>query len=151
MMLRKMTVRMLLAAGLLSGMPLLSAPSAIAQAVQNDAPRQHDFGRHIEGHIAFLKAELRIRPDQEAAWSKVADAMRTDVAEFEQFRQQHSSDTATRPTTALQHLEERAAHAALRAKGEQRFLDAFRPLYGQLSDAQKQTADELLGRRREEF
>ena len=150
MMPRKTAVRMLLAAGLLCGMPLFSVPSALAQAAQNDAPRQYDFSTHIEGHIAFLKAELHIRPDQEAAWSKVADTMRADVVEYEQFRQQHSSDSATKPT-ALKHLEERAAHAALRAKGEQRFLDAFRPLYGQLSDAQKQTADELLGHRREEF
>jgi len=150
MMLHKTTVGMFVAVGLLSAMPLFSVPTALAQAVGNDAARQYDFGRHIEGHIAFLKTELRIRPDQEAAWSKVADAMRTDVAEYEQFQQQHSSNSATKPT-ALQHLEERAAHAALRAKGEQRFLDAFRPLYGQLSDAQKQTADELLGRRREEF
>ena len=150
MVLGKTTVRMLLAAGLLSGMPLSSVPSAIAQVAQNDAPRQYEFGRYIEGHIAFLKAELHIRPDQEAAWSKVADAMLADVAEYDQFRQQHASDSARKPT-AIQHLEERAAHAALRAKGEQRFLDAFRPFYGQLSDAQKQTADELLGHRREEF
>lgn len=141
---------LLLAAALVGGVPPLPEPSAVAQAAQVDPPREHHFVRYIEGHIAFLKAELHIQPDQEAAWSKVADAMRADVQEFDQFRQQHPTDTATKPS-ALQHLEERAAHAALRAKGEQRFLDAFRPLYGQLSDAQKQAADELLGQRREEF
>lgn len=51
----------------------------------------------------------------------------------------------------LQHLEERADFTALRAKGEQRFLEAFRPLYERLSDAQKQAADDLLGQRREEL
>ena len=102
---------------------------------------------------AGLKAEelvlLSNVPGQEALWNKVAEVMRADTAEIDQFRRQHP-EPSTKPT-ALQHLEERAAFTALRAKGEQRFLDAFRPLYDQLSDAQKQAANELLGHRREEF
>ena len=150
MALHKITIlALLLAAGLICGIPLLSEPSAMAQAAQSD-PRRERFDSHIEGHIAFLKAELHITPDQETLWSKVAEAMHADVADFDQFRKQHPTETPTNPT-ALQHLEERAAYTALRAKGEQRFLDAFRPLYDQLSDAQKQAANELLGHRREEF
>lgn len=138
---------LLLAAALIGGISPLSAPSAMAQTTQNDPSRGH-FSAHIEGHIAFLKAELHITPAQEALWGKVAEAMRIDVAEFDQFRLQHP--TETKPT-ALRHLEERAAYTALRAQGEQRFLEAFRPLYEQLSDGQKQAADELLGQRREEL
>jgi protein CpxP len=151
MSLHKMTTpALLLAAAFIGGTPLLSEPSAMAQTAQSDLPRERHFGSHIEGHIAFLKAELHITPDQEALWSKVAEVMRADVADFDQFRQRHPTETATKPT-ALQHLEERAAYTALRAKGEQRFLEAFRPLYAQLSDTQKRAADELLGNRREEL
>jgi hypothetical protein len=151
MALRKTTIlAVLLAAASIGGVAPLSERSAVAQTAQGDLSREQHFGSHIEGHIAFMKAELHITPDQEALWSKVAEVMRADVAGFDQFRQQHPTETPTKPT-ALQHLEERAAHTALRAKGEQRFLDAFRPLYELLSDAQKQAADELLGHRREEF
>lgn len=150
MALHKMTIPvLLLAAALTGGVPLLSERSATAQTAQSDPPRERHFGKYIEGHIAFLKAELRITPDQEALWNKVAEVMRADTAEFDQFRRQHP-EPSTKPT-ALQHLEERAAFTALRAKGEQRFLEAFRPLYERLSDAQKQAADDLLGQRREEL
>jgi hypothetical protein len=121
---------------------------AMAQASQSAVPHELRFGAHIEGHIAFLKAELNITPAQETLWSKVAEAMRADVADFDQLKPQTFAKMQ-RPPTALQHLEERAAYTALRAKGEQRFLEAFRPLYEQLSDAQKLIADELLGQRHE--
>lgn len=151
MTLHKMTIPvLLLGAALIGGISLPSGPSAMAQSARSDPAQERHFGTHIEGHIAFLKAELHITPDQEALWSRLTDAMRADVVDFGQFRQQHPVDASTKPT-ALQHLEERAAYTALRAKGEQRFLEAFRPLYGQMSDAQKLAADELLGNRQEEF
>lgn len=133
----------ILPAVLLSGALAAAAPVA-AQAQQTQAGpaaawREH--GAHVEGHIAFLKAELGIAPAQEPLWAAVAAAMRQDVAELEQARK---AQPAT-PPNAVQRLERRAAIAALRAKGEQRFLDAFRPLYAALSEAQKRTADELIG------
>lgn len=131
------------------GTALLPAPLAMAQNSPSAPAHERHFGGHIEGHIAFLKAELNITPAQEALWNKVAAAMRADVADSERLRSQNLATTQARPT-ALQHLEERVTYTELRAKDEQRFLDAFRPLYGTLSDAQKQTADELLGHRREE-
>jgi hypothetical protein len=132
----------------LGAMALPVSPAA-AQAAQGAPAHERLFGEHVEGHIAFLKAELTITPAQEALWEKVAVVMRADVADFETFRAQDSARAQARPT-ALQHLEDRVAYTALRAKGEQRFLDAFRPLYNALSVAQKQSADELLGQRREE-
>jgi hypothetical protein len=95
---------------------------------------------HIEGHIAFLKAELKIAPAQEALFEKVAAAMREDVADFRKMREQ----PAAAPRTAVDALEQRARLADLRGKAENRFLAAFRPLYDSLSPDQKQTADGLM-------
>jgi len=121
-------------------------PSDAQEEAQRDdkAPR-HDViqGAHVEGHIAFLKAELGITPAQEDLWNTVAEAMREDVrtlnaAEDNAARQMHG------PENAVQYLHNRAMFAQLRAEGEQRFLTAFQPLYSQLSAEQKRMADELL-------
>lgn len=46
----------------------------------------HDLvqGAHVEGHIAFLKAELGITSAQETLWSPVAAAMREDVRNLQE-------------------------------------------------------------------
>ncbi|MGO8915723.1 MAG: Spy/CpxP family protein refolding chaperone [Stellaceae bacterium] len=100
-------------------------------------------GPHVEGHIAFLKAELGITDAQAPLWDKVAAAMREDVAQMTAAIAQARADRQA-PETALARLETRARLAALRAEGEARFLAAFRPLYEALSAEQRQTADELL-------
>jgi hypothetical protein len=124
------------------------APGAFAQAAPAAAPagpmRHGRDGAHIEGHIAFLKAELRITPAQEALFAKVADAMRADVADITAQRAKWDG----RPPTAVQELEARAGFAAERAKSEERFLGVFRPLYEALSAEQKLTADDLMARGR---
>jgi hypothetical protein len=82
---------------------------------------------HIEGRIAFLKAELKITPAQEAEWDKVAQALRQNSEErrrsFEQVR-----GNPNQPPNALQHLEAMARFSATRAQQTDRFLAAFRPL-----------------------
>lgn len=138
--------KFLLPALLLSTALAAAVPFPVAaQDAQPGPAHIWHFGAHVEGHIAFLKAELAITPAQEALWDKVAGTIREDVAEFEHFRQ----PLPVKPPTAVQRLEHRAAVTALRAKGEQRFLEAFRPLYASLSDAQKRTADELIGHEHE--
>ncbi len=96
---------------------------------------------HIEGHIAFVKAEIMITPAQEAAWDKVADAMRADVKDYEALDAK-IPDTDAEPS-APDSLNERLQFAQLRADGEKRFLGVFKPLYDSLSPQQKQAADDL--------
>jgi hypothetical protein len=100
------------------------------------------LGPHVEGHIAFLHAELDITPAQEKLWTPVAEAMRQDVKAMEEARS-HIAGTDG-DENAIQHLQNRAMFARLRADGEERFLKAFTPLYNQLSDTQKAVADDLL-------
>lgn len=139
----------------MSGGLTLSVQQAAAQAASAPQPAQTQQPNrpprprpdHTEGRIAFLKAEIKITPAQEAAWDKVAQAMRQDSQErrqsFEQMRTTHDQ-----AQDAVQRLEARTKFAQLRIQESERFLAAFRPLYASLSDDQKKAADSLLAPRR---
>lgn len=98
---------------------------------------------HIDGRLAFLKAELHITPAQEPQWDKVAQTLRQNDQERRQSFAQLRTERG-QPPNALQHLETRARLSAQRAQQTDRFLAAFRPLYDTLSDGQKKSADELM-------
>ena len=136
----------------------LAAAARAGAGGSPDQPRRRRAARprpprerpsHIEGRIAYLKAELKITPAQEAQFDKVAQAMRLSDTErrqsFEQMRARRTAQPQQRPN-ALQQLETSARLAAMRAQQADRFLAAFRPLYDGLSDTQKKAADELLTR-----
>ena len=75
----------------------------------------------VEGHIAFLHAELGITPEQEQLWSDVAAAMRQDVKDMECAEERvarHQSDHET----AIHYLKNREMFANLRAQGERPFF-----------------------------
>ena len=153
---RKSIIAAFAAAAIVSGGAMtIAAQPAAAQAASTaqpapgqQPPRAHVS--HIEGRIAFLKAELKITPAQEPQWDKVAEAMRQNETERHQgFEQARSNRSA--PPNALQHLEFMAKFGALRAQEADRFLAAFRPLYESLSDTQKKTADDLLAARHDRF
>ncbi len=131
------------------GLAAFTAPKADAQATtapaQGQARPEHHFdpGRHIEGRIAFLKAELKITDAQASAFARVAEAMRENVKEMAQLHEQFRADR-DKPKTAVQRLETRVKLGELHTQHEHRFLAAFKPLYDSLSDEQKKIADELL-------
>ena len=140
-----------------AGFSTLPARQAAAQA--QTAPQQSDQGRehrghhefsasrHIDGRIAYLKAELKITSAQEPQFERVAQAMRESAAATDQAMQKMRADR-DQPKNAVERLEARQQFAALRAQQSQRFLDAFKPLYASLSDDQKKAADDLLARHR---
>jgi hypothetical protein len=136
---RTLILTALLSSSLLSPVFAADAPEEVTSAT-GPAAGQAEPADHIEGHIAFLKAELKITAAQEGEWDKVAEAMRKDVTEAKAADRQYISKT--RPS-AIDSLNERTYYAELRAQGERRFLEAFKPLYGKLSDDQKRAADEL--------
>lgn len=94
----------------------------------------------VPGRIAFLKAELKITPQQEAQWIKVADAMRLNAHEIDAARAEFRGP----PKDAVQALEARSRLTATVAKNNERLLAAFRPLYQSFSPAQKKMADDLM-------
>jgi hypothetical protein len=101
---------------------------------------------HVEGRIAFLKTELKITDAQMPLWNVVADAIRAApknmsgmpcMSMMQSTMQQQSSTLpeklAVREKTMTAHLQ------AFR-----KFKAAVEPLYAELSDEQKKTADQLL-------
>ncbi len=113
-------------------------------APTTQAPRHHrSFSSHIAGRIAYLKAELKITPAQQPQFDKVAQAMRDSATEREKaFADMRGQRGQTQ--TAVDRLEARSKMTQLRAREDQRYLAAFKPLYDSLSADQKQAADQLL-------
>lgn len=135
------------------------------RAMDHARPERAAFqpGRHIEGRIAFLKAELKITDAQAPAFDKFAEALRTTAKEAEaRMEARHAAAPKPpappaggqaaapaelpKPPSALERIERQAEGAKFMAASSQRILDSFKPLYTGLSEDQKKTADELVGR-----
>jgi hypothetical protein len=100
--------------------------------------------RHIEGHLAFLKTELKITPAQEPLWEKVAVVIRDGAQKAEQAMQQMRAQRQNaQNVSALDRLERRVSMEDARAAQMHALLDAARPLYATFSDEQKKAANEL--------
>jgi hypothetical protein len=94
--------------------------------------------RHVEGRIAFYKAELAINDAQVAEWSVFADVLRGVAA------RRGTAAPSGGPLTAPEQLERRAAALSARLDALTSVLAAVRPLYAVLSNDQKKIADELV-------
>lgn len=152
MSIRKFTAPAALALALALGGAGLVAPAAFAQAQapaaapQAKPPEPHhhfDLTRHVDARIAYMKAYLGITPAQEAAFDRVAQAMRDNAKDMSQAFQQRGAEHG-KPMNAVEQLEMKQRFAAMHARHSERFLAAFKPLYASLTDAQKQAADQLL-------
>jgi periplasmic protein CpxP/Spy len=124
-----------------SGSAQQQAPTAAAPPHERPLP-----SRHIEGRIAFMKAELKITGAQERQWDLVASAMRANAGRMDQLMQQMRG-TRDQPATAIERLDQRARFTEVRLTNDKSFADAFRSLYQGLSDDQKKSADEMFDRR----
>jgi LTXXQ motif family protein len=102
-------------------------------------------GRYLDGRLAFLKAELKITPEQEQVWNDYAAAVRTSADGMKEhcddIKEVKGEDNRP-PLPERLDLRTKMMEAqleALRAKGK-----ALKPLYDALSDDQKKTANELI-------
>ncbi len=127
-----------------AGMPRQAGPGVAGPGVANPA-MACAADQHVEGQLAFIKAELRITEEQTPVWDVFAEAFRSDkqrktascLAAQEQARTLASANLLdsmrlmeTRLTEQLDSL--RAMEAAVR------------PLYGMLTKEQKKKADDIL-------
>jgi periplasmic protein CpxP/Spy len=135
------------AAGLTPAFAQTAPQPANTAAAQSDAIHHAKErmmpGRFVDGRIAFLKAELKITPAQEAQWQQVEAAMRENAKQLDQ------SITAAHQNRgnmdAVQRIELREQFAKVRADNDARLLAAFKPLYASLSPEQQQMANQLVG------
>jgi periplasmic protein CpxP/Spy len=144
----------LFAAALLSSVAAVGLAPAFAQtaaAPANSAATQRPAGRMmrgmtpgqlVDGRIAFLKTELKITPDQEAQWQKVAAAMRQNADALDRAISNARDHHGNRD--AVERLEIRGQFARLRADNVARLLTALKPLYASLSAEQQQVANQLM-------
>jgi hypothetical protein len=94
----------------------------------------------INGHLAFVQAELQITEAQLPLWSKFATAVRNNAQAHNQALEAHQPG-APDPTARLKHQE----HAlAQRLDGIRAIRTALAPLYAALGSEQQKTFNELL-------
>jgi len=98
--------------------------------------------KHVEGRLAFLKAELKITPAQEPQWTKFADTVRGTVKSEQGAMPMKQS--GAQPSTAPDLLGRYEKALTSRLETVRALKGAFEPLYNSLSDEQKKAADELL-------
>ena len=95
--------------------------------------------RHIEGRLAFVKAELKITNAQEKAWTDFANALRQASAKAHEAGAMRPMSGAPGATTPPQLVEQYEKHLAARLEAVRIVKPTLEPLYTSLSDEQKQT------------
>jgi periplasmic protein CpxP/Spy len=134
------------AAGLTPALAQTTPVPANSGAAQTDV-RYHRMpkmlpGQLVDGRIAFLKAELKITPAQEAQWQPVAAAMRENASSLDRVITTARQDRGT--MDAIQHIALRAQFAKVHADNDARLLTAFKPLFASLLPEQRQLANQLV-------
>jgi hypothetical protein len=97
---------------------------------------------HIEGRIAFYKAELGITDAQLPQWNALSDALRGSAKGMRTAMT--SMMQAGMPATAPARMEAMVQMMSARLDAMKGLLAAEKSLYAVLSDDQKKTADELM-------
>lgn len=107
---------------------------------------------HIEGWLAFLRAELKITDAQTKVWDQFADAMRTNAKTLggvgNTMMPQMRSDKKQAPTPTLSdRLDAQERWLTARLQGVSAMKVTYAHLSETFSDDQKKAADELLAPR----
>ena len=103
---------------------------------------QNGMVGHLEGRIAFLKAELHITEAQQPLWNAVAEAIRGNAKSMTDMPHGMAmmGSSGTLPEKLAAHEKMMTAHL----DGMRKLRTALDPLYAALSADQKKTADSLM-------
>jgi hypothetical protein len=133
--------------GMMQGMPEGGMPGAggmpMTGMMRMMMGRAAAMTEHVEGRLAFLKAELKITDAQLPLWDKFAQAVRENAKAMGGMMQggmMATGQSANLPNGLA--LRERMMTAHLEAL--RKLKAAVDPLYAALSDAQKKAADQLM-------
>jgi hypothetical protein len=96
---------------------------------------------NAEARLAYLKSELKITADQDAAWNAYGAAVKQQAAQTQAFRTAMFSTQTPQERITLH-----AEHAKQRAAGFEGLDKGLRELYAVLTTEQKAAADLHLGR-----
>ena len=100
----------------------------------------------VEGHIAFLKAEIKITPAQEKAWDDYSAALRANAKQLNEL----AAELAKAPAAAspVDRIAQQEKTLAARLEIARRTKPALAALYATLAEEQKKTFGELSSPRR---
>ncbi len=115
-------------------MPMSGAMSNLGMPMQ-------DMGAHLEGRVAFLRAELAITEAQAPQWEAFAQALRDSAAKLKQAQAAAAQAAAA---TFLQRAEFQEQWLGARLEGLKEIKTAFAGLQAVLSEDQKRSAEALL-------
>jgi len=125
--------------------PGMMGPGGFWHAMMAGGPGKAMCGAmasHIDGRLAYAKAELKITPEQETLWNAYATAARDNAFAMTTHcttMMSKRGETISLPERLDLHEQFMAAHLdAVRAMN-----NALKPLYAALSDDQKKTADQM--------
>jgi hypothetical protein len=102
---------------------------------------------HVEGHIAFLRAELKISDAQAKLWDEFAAALRANAKQLNELR----AELAKAPAAAaspVEQLARREKALAARLEIARRTRPALEALYAALTEDQKKAFARLMSHRR---
>jgi hypothetical protein len=97
---------------------------------------------HIEGRIAFLRAELKITDAQAPVWDGFANALRENARRLDEARK--TAGSASAAPALEQRLAAQEQWLSARLEGVRAIKGTFGDLYQSLSPEQRKSADELL-------
>lgn len=105
--------------------------------------------KHIDGRLAFIKAELKLTDAQNAAWDEFAGMLRTSVESRAAMHKQrmedrNEMDDDDAKMSLPERLAKRQERAEMRMERIKTMREGFDKFYGVLDDKQKETADELV-------
>jgi hypothetical protein len=133
------------AQGMMSGMPMMHMGMMRMMGMMGRGSGMSTID-HIEGRIAFLRAELKITDAQMSAWNAFADALRANAKKLGEVRaaMMSRSGSGQQLLTLADRLDVQEQWLVARLEGIRAIKPAFVNLFGTLSDEQKKTANELL-------
>jgi hypothetical protein len=99
---------------------------------------------HIEGRLAFLKAEIKITPEQESLWNDYAAAIRDNAQAISAGCASMMGQDGAKAPGLPDRLEAQEKFLTARIDALRATIKTLKPLYDALSDTQKQTADQLI-------
>jgi len=99
---------------------------------------------HIEGRLAFLKAEIKITPEQESLWNDYATAVRANAQAMTTRCASMMGQAGAKEASLPDRLDVREQFMAAQLDALRATSKTLKPLYAALSDAQKQVADQLI-------
>ncbi|MGZ9159208.1 MAG: Spy/CpxP family protein refolding chaperone [Nitrospira sp.] len=117
-----------------SGMPMMGGPARMGMMGMAD---------HVEGRIAFLKAELRITEAQMPQWNAFSDTLRENARRMREMSSTMMQDGMGQ-VSAPDRLDRMEKMMTSMFEAIKATRAALAPLYAVLTDEQKKVADQLI-------